>query len=125
MTQVLDKVLIVDDDAEIRDLLGHYLREQGYEVSLAAGGEEMWAVLKSGEPDIIVLDLMLPGDDGLMLCRNLRARAETPVIMLTARGDETDRIEARPGLPFREIDNVEESVRRTHMTKYLKELPAF
>ena len=92
MTQVLDKVLIVDDDAEIRDLLGHYLREQGYEVSLAAGGEEMWAVLKSGEPDIIVLDLMLPGDDGLMLCRNLRARAETPVIMLTARGDETDRI---------------------------------
>ena len=92
MTETPDKVLIVDDDAEIRDLLGHYLRGQGFDVSLAADGREMWAQLKSCEPDIIVLDLMLPGEDGLTLCRNLRARSETPVIMLTARGGETDRI---------------------------------
>ena len=59
MTETPDKVLIVDDDAEIRDLLGHYLRGQGFDVSLAADGREMWAQLKSGEPDIIVLDLML------------------------------------------------------------------
>ena len=92
MTQSADKVLVVDDDAEIRDLLSHYLREQGYEVSTAGNGEEMWAALRLGEPDIVVLDLMLPGEDGLTLCRNLRATSDTPVIMLTARGHETDRI---------------------------------
>jgi len=87
-----DRILVVDDDAEIRNLLGEYLRKNGYNASVVADGKAMWAVLARGTVDLIVLDLMLPGDDGLTLCRKLRAQSETPVIMLTARGEETDRI---------------------------------
>ena len=88
-----DHILVVDDDAEIRSLLSEYLQKNGYRVTAVADGKGMWAALDSGpRPDIVVLDLMLPGDDGLTLCRNLRARSELPVIMLTARGEETDRI---------------------------------
>ncbi|SDB92485.1 response regulator [Paraburkholderia lycopersici] len=89
-----DHVLIVDDDRGIRELVGIYLEKNGMRVSLAANGREMRAVLESGVPDLIVLDLMMPGDDGLVLCRELRAgkfRA-VPVVMLTARNEETDRI---------------------------------
>lgn len=87
-----DHVLIVDDDAEIRTLLSEYLQRNGYRVSAVADGRGMWAALDSKRPDMIVLDLMLPGDDGLTLCRNLRARSSVPIIMLTAHGEETDRI---------------------------------
>jgi two-component system OmpR family response regulator len=87
-----DRILVVDDDLEIRNLLGEYLRKNGYHATLVADGKAMWEALARGAPDLIVLDLMLPGDDGLTLCRKLRAEAETPVIMLTARGEETDRI---------------------------------
>jgi len=87
-----DHVLVVDDDAEIRGLLGEYLQKNGYRVTAVGDGEGMRAALEAGRVDIVVLDLMLPGDDGLTLCRNLRARSEVPVIMLTARGEETDRI---------------------------------
>ena len=87
-----DHILVVDDDAEIRNLLREYLQKNGYRVSVAGDGRSMWAALEQAEPDIIVLDLMLPGEDGLTLCRNLRARSAMPVIMLTARGEETDRI---------------------------------
>lgn len=87
-----DHVLVVDDDAEIRSLLHEYLQKNGYRVTAVAEGKGMWAALDAGRVDIVVLDLMLPGDDGLTLCRNLRARSEVPVIMLTARGEETDRI---------------------------------
>ena len=87
-----DHVLIVDDDAEIRTLLSEYLQRNGYRVSAVADGKRMWAALDVKRPDLIVLDLMLPGEDGLTLCRNLRARSSIPVIMLTARGEETDRI---------------------------------
>ena len=94
MTDKIDHVLIVDDDRGIRELVGAYLEKNGMRVSLAANGREMRAVLESGAPDLIVLDLMMPGDDGLVLCRELRAgkfRA-VPVVMLTARNEETDRI---------------------------------
>jgi two-component system, OmpR family, response regulator len=87
-----DQVLIVDDDAEIRGLLKEYLAKNGYRVTAVADGKAMWEALDGGRADLIVLDLMLPGDDGLVLCRNIRARGDTPIIMLTARGDETDRI---------------------------------
>lgn len=87
-----DHILIVDDDAEIRTLLSEYLQRNGYRVSAVADGRRMWAALEPKRPDLIVLDLMLPGEDGLTLCRNLRARSSVPVIMLTARGEETDRI---------------------------------
>jgi len=89
----LDHILIVDDDAEIRSLLGQYLVKNGLRVTAVADGRAMWQALEAGRIDLIVLDLMLPGDDGLTLCRNLRAKPfDIPVIMLTARGDETDRI---------------------------------
>jgi len=87
-----DHVLVVDDDAEIRNLLREYLEKNGYRVTAVADGKGMWAALELGRADLVVLDLMLPGDDGLTLCRNLRARSALPVIMLTARGEETDRI---------------------------------
>ncbi len=89
----VDHILIVDDDAEIRRLLCDYLTRNGLRTSAVADGRAMWQALSAGRVDLIVLDLMLPGDDGLTLCRNLRARSiDTPVVMLTARGEETDRI---------------------------------
>ena len=87
-----DHILIVDDDAEIRSLLSQYLVKNGLRVTAVADGRGMAQALDGGRIDLIVLDLMLPGEDGLVLCRNLRAKSDTPVIMLTARGDETDRI---------------------------------
>jgi two-component system OmpR family response regulator len=87
-----DHILVVDDDAELRNLLREYLQKNGYRVTVAADGKAMWTALDHAQPDIIVLDLMLPGDDGLTLCRNLRARSAIPIIMLTARGEDTDRI---------------------------------
>ena len=85
-------VLVVDDDRELRELLHDYLSRNGYEVRAAANGAEMWAQLAAARPDLVVLDLMLPGEDGLSLCRQLRTRSDVPVIMLTARGEETDRV---------------------------------
>jgi two-component system OmpR family response regulator len=87
-----DHILIVDDDAEIRTLLGTYLTRNGLKTTAVGDGKAMWRVLGAGHVDLVVLDLMLPGDDGLTLCRDLRAKSDLPVIMLTARGDETDRI---------------------------------
>jgi two-component system OmpR family response regulator len=85
-------VLIVDDDAEIRSLLSQYLVTNGFRVTAVADGRAMSQALSAGRIDLVVLDLMLPGDDGLTLCRNLRAKSDIPVVMLTARGEETDRI---------------------------------
>ena len=87
-----DHILVVDDDAEIRALLGEYLGKNGFKTTVVADGKSMWTALSRGKVDLIVLALMLPGEDGLTLCRKLRADSETPVIMLTARGEETDRI---------------------------------
>ena len=86
------QILIVDDDPEIRALLGDYLVRQGLRAHAVGDGQAMWRLLDRQEIDLIVLDLMLPGDDGLELCRQLRSRSDLPVIMLTARGDATDRI---------------------------------
>jgi DNA-binding response OmpR family regulator len=88
-----DHILIVDDDAEIRSLLGEYLRKNGYQAGVVADGKAMWAALARGKVDLIVLDLMLPGEDGLAICRRLRGSGETvPIIMLTARSEDVDRI---------------------------------
>lgn len=87
-----DHILVVDDDAEIRSLLRDYLQKQGYRVTAVADGRGLLAAVETSYPDVIILDVMLPGKDGLTLCRELRARSEVPIIMLTARGDETDRI---------------------------------
>lgn len=87
-----DHVLIVDDDSEIRNLLGDYLQKNGFRATTVADGRGMQDVLDSDPVSLIVLDLMLPGEDGLVLCRNIRAKSEIPVLMLTARGDDMDRI---------------------------------
>jgi two-component system, OmpR family, response regulator len=87
-----DHILVVDDDREIRGLLRDYFEKNGYRVTVAANGREMQSALGASRPDLVVLDLMLPGEDGFSLCRGLRARSGIPIIMLTARGEETDRI---------------------------------
>ena len=87
-----DHILVVDDDAEIRQLLKNYLEKNGLRVSTVAEGKAMWQTLDCSHIDLIILDLMLPGVDGLELCRTLRTRSRIPVIMLTARGDEMDRV---------------------------------
>ncbi|HYE36902.1 response regulator transcription factor [Methylocaldum sp.] len=87
-----EHILVIDDDREIRMLVGDYLKQHGYRVSLAADGRQMREVLESSGIDLIVLDLMLPGQDGLSLCRDLRARSDLPVLMLTARGEPIDRV---------------------------------
>ncbi|MBA1244287.1 response regulator [Pseudomonas japonica] len=94
MDAKVDHVLIVDDDREIRELVGNYLKKNGLRTTLAADGRQMRAFLDTAQVDLIVLDIMMPGDDGLVLCRELRAgkHRATPVLMLTARDDETDRI---------------------------------
>ena len=86
------RILIVDDDADIRSLLADYLGEQGWHISTAQDGAAMQQVLDTTPIDLIVLDLTLPGSDGLTLCRDLRAHSAIPVIMLTARSAPLDRI---------------------------------
>jgi len=85
-------ILIVDDDEEIRALLGDYLRGAGFEARTAADGKGMRRALAYGAISLVVLDLMLPGEDGLSLCRAVRAESTLPIIMLTARGAVVDRI---------------------------------
>ncbi len=85
-------LLVVDDDREIRDLVARFLGKHGYRVSVARDGQEMFRALQDSRIDLIVLDLMLPGEDGLSLTRRLRATSRTPIVMLTAMGEETDRI---------------------------------
>ena len=85
-------ILIVDDDREIRDLTGRYLRKHGFRVDSAADAKEMDRLLRDGRFDLIVLDLMLPGEDGLSICRRLRAATRIPIVMLTAVAEDTDRI---------------------------------
>ncbi|MFT5643241.1 MAG: two-component system OmpR family response regulator [Janthinobacterium sp.] len=85
-------ILIVDDDRDIRTLLADYLETNGYRALAVPDGTAMWKVLGEERLDLVVLDLNLPGDDGLILCRKLRADSDVPVIMLTARNEPLDRI---------------------------------
>jgi two-component system OmpR family response regulator len=85
-------ILIVEDDQETRNLIARYLREHSFSVGLVSNGREMDRYLSQNRVDLIVLDLMLPGEDGLSLCRRLRVDHTTPIIFLTAKGDEVDRI---------------------------------
>ena len=93
MTTSKAKILVVDDDLRLRELLKRYLSEHGYSVNVAADGESMNRVRARERYDLLVLDLMMPGEDGLSICRRLRGGNDTtPIIMLTAKGDEIDRI---------------------------------
>ncbi|QSV15438.1 response regulator transcription factor [Photobacterium ganghwense] len=85
-------ILVVDDSEDIRDALSEYLGRSGFRVFTAEDGDEMWKVLQQHQPDLIVLDIMLPSDDGFTLCREIRQHSHVPIIMLTAVCDEIDRI---------------------------------
>ena len=118
------KILIVDDDRDIRSLLADYLELNGYTCLSAADGNAMWAILDQQQVDLLVLDLNLPGDDGLTLCRNLRAKSTLPVIMLTARSEPLDRILGlemgaddylpKPFEPRELLARIRSVLRRTH-----------
>src|SRR6185437_2914479 len=93
MAELKTRILIVDDDQRLRDLLVRYLGGEGYEVKAVADGGAMDKQLGRERYDLVVLDLMLPGEDGLAICRRLRGQANAPaIVMLTAKGDEVDRI---------------------------------
>jgi len=85
-------ILVVDDHREIRELLAKFLARHGLRVSVADGGQQMRKALQQAAVDLVVLDIMMPGEDGLSLCRHLRETGELPVIMLTAVAEDTDRI---------------------------------
>jgi two-component system phosphate regulon response regulator OmpR len=86
------RILVVDDDPGMRSLLEAYLGDSGFAVESAMDGSAMWQAVASGMPDAIVLDLMLPGEDGLSLARRLRSQSNVPILMLSARGEEIDRV---------------------------------
>src|SRR5438105_13454947 len=85
-------VLVVDDEPIVREVVVRYLSREGHRTLEAADGHAARAAIESSDPDLVVLDVMLPGTDGLELCRWIRSTSELPVIMLTARGEEADRI---------------------------------
>ena len=88
----MTRVLVVDDDLNVRDVVRRYLELGGHQVSLADNGEDALRWIAEHEPDLVVLDLMLPGIDGLEVCRRLRQHSAVPVVMLTALGEEENRI---------------------------------
>jgi two-component system OmpR family response regulator/two-component system phosphate regulon response regulator OmpR len=93
MNQPNHHLLVVDDDARLRDLLTRYLSEQGFDVKAVANGQQMDKIRAREHFHLLILDLMMPGEDGLTICRRLRGTGDkTPIIMLTAKGDEIDRI---------------------------------
>src|SRR6476661_7376567 len=90
---VRSRILVVDDNARTQEAIALYLRHAGYEVDVAASGPDALASFAANPPDLIVLDLMLPGLSGLDVCRTLRARTDVPIIMVTARTTEEDKLE--------------------------------
>jgi len=121
-----DRVLVVDDDPALRSLLYDYLTDVGFSVDLAADGEQMRRALAKSMPDVIVLDLMLPGMDGLAITREVRASSNVPILMLSARGEEIDRIVglevgaddylAKPFSPRELLARLRALLRRTQVT---------
>ncbi len=92
MAEQTQHILFVEDDAEIRTLVADFLQENGFRVSVARDGREMDRIMGVGRIDLLILDIMLPREDGLALCRRVRATNNLPIIMLTARGSEVERI---------------------------------
>jgi two-component system OmpR family response regulator len=119
-------VLLCDDDPELRRLLAAFLRDNGYRVTPIGDGREVARHVASGNVDLLILDLMLPGTSGLEICRNLRASSTVPILMLTAKGSETDRIVglemgaddyvAKPFSPNELLARVKALLRRSRMS---------
>jgi two-component system phosphate regulon response regulator PhoB len=87
-----DRVLVVEDEVMVAEVVERYLRRDGHTVRVVHDGQEAIDAVEQFQPDLIVLDVMLPGIDGLEICRRVRARSQTPIIMLTARGEESERV---------------------------------
>jgi two-component system OmpR family response regulator len=128
-------VLVVDDHREIRDLLAKYLAKQGYRVSTAAAAAPARRLLASSAIDLVVLDVMMPGEDGLALCRHLRATSAIPIILLTALAEETERViglemgaddyVTKPFNPRELLARIKAVLRRAHaMPPQHEQLPA-
>lgn len=127
-------ILVVDDQRDIREPLGRYLEKQGFRVSLAAGAAEARDLLRRSAVDLVVLDIMMPGEDGLSLCRYLRESANMPVILLTAMADDADRIVGlevgaddyvvKPFNPRELLARVKAVLRRTNSLPRSHEAPA-
>lgn len=125
------QILVVDDDVEIKELLSEYLTQAGFSVLTAGEGKEMQRILSSNNPDLIVLDIMMPGDDGFTLCQKIRRTSQVPIIMLTANSDEADRIVgleigaddymAKPFSPRELLARVKALLRRSSYTKPTQE----
>lgn len=113
------RILVVDDDREIRELLDEYLTKSGYKVQLASDGEEMKKCLIEEVPDLILLDVMMPGDDGFTLCQYVRRSSNVPIMMLTAVSDETDQI---VGLEIGADDYVAKPFSPRHLSSRIKAL---
>lgn len=121
--QTKPHILVVDDDPQIGDLLEDYLQQHGYRVTSVRDGRQMWQALKKYQIDLVVLDVMLPGEDGLSLCRQLREQSAVIIIMLSAVGQETDRVVglevgaddylAKPFSPRELLARIKALVRRT------------
>ena len=121
------QVLVVDDDLAIRELLAEYLSKNNYEVITAEDGVEMDQKLLANSPDLIILDIMLPGDDGFTLCQRIRTSSNVPIIMLTANSDEMDRVLgleigaddyiAKPFSPRELLARIKALLRRTHFVQ--------
>ena len=92
MAMASPNILVVEDDRETRALIAKYLRTNAYNVTTATNGREMVRAMADHRVDLLILDVMLPGEDGLSLCRKVRAESQMPIIMLTARGEDVDRI---------------------------------
>lgn len=90
--QTTPHILFVEDDREISALVARYLRDNDFRVSLAADGKEMQTIIEASRVDLVILDLMLPGEDGFTLCRRLRDQSGIPIIILTAKHEEIDRV---------------------------------
>jgi two-component system OmpR family response regulator len=130
----LPSILIVDDDAQIRDLLSDYLSGFGMKVAAVEDGRHMEEAMKQRAFDLVILDLMLPGEDGLSLCRSLRAKSDIPILMLTARGETTDRIVglevgaddyiSKPFEPRELVARIQSVLRRTQGAQHEPARPA-
>jgi two-component system OmpR family response regulator len=134
MTDSAQHVLVVDDHREIRDLLARYLAQHDYRVSVAESAAAARRVLETSRIDLVILDLMMPKEDGLSLCRSLRAKSEVPIIMLTAMAEDTDRVVGlemgaddyvtKPFNPRELLARIKAVLRRTHSLPPQPERPA-
>ncbi|MFQ3176034.1 MAG: two-component system OmpR family response regulator [Psychromonas sp.] len=128
------QVLVIDDDQDIRELLAEYLSKNNFDVITAEDGLEMGKKLLVYQPDLIILDIMLPGDDGFILCQRIRQTSHVPIIMLTANSDEMDRVLgleigaddyiAKPFSPRELLARIKALLRRTQFASEVSQLTA-